>query len=80
MNSGSCWLTFSVAVGGLVLGDSTVKYPYIWFWGPKGLRVLDRKGKRCRVLCRGRMNSAAIEFEDGYRVVVIRNGIRRLRF
>jgi hypothetical protein len=25
MNSGSCWLTFSVAVGGLVLADSILR-------------------------------------------------------
>lgn len=56
-------------------------YPYIYFWGPRlrvpGLPVLDRKGQRCRVLARGRMNSAAIEFEDGYTAIVSRNALRR---
>lgn len=49
--------------------------PYIWSWRvkPPG----DRKGQRCRVVARGRMNSALVEFEDGYRVVTSRNGLRR---
>lgn len=59
---------------------------YVWRWGQKPgwnrgtpPRVFDRdrKGERCRVLARGRMNSALIEFEDGYRVVTSRNGIKR---
>lgn len=56
-------------------------YPYIYSWGPRfrvpGLPVLDRKGQRCRVFARGRMNSAAIEFEDGFTAVVSRNALRR---
>lgn len=48
------------------------EFPYIWFW-----RRLGRKGQRCRVLARGAMNSALLEFEDGYQVVTSRNGIRR---
>lgn len=59
--------------------------PYCWAWGQKpradrgsSPRVFDRcrKGERCRVLARGRMNSALVEFEDGYRVVTSRNGLR----
>lgn len=57
-------------------------YPYIWAWGPRAppignLKCMNRKGQRCRVLARGRMNSALIEFEDGFQAVVSRNGIRR---
>lgn len=38
----------------------------------------DRKGERCRVLVRSlSMHSALIEFEDGYRVVTSRGGLRR---
>lgn len=37
----------------------------------------DRKGEQCRVIARGAMNSALIEFDDGYRVVTGRNGLRR---
>jgi hypothetical protein len=49
-------------------------YPYLWHWKRMG-----RKGQRLRVLCRGAMNSALVEFEDGYRAVVSRNGIRKAR-
>lgn len=66
-------------------------YPYVWFWRQREgwavtaagdvqpPRVFDRcrKGERCRVLARGTMNSAAIEFEDGYSVVTSRSGLRR---
>lgn len=59
-------------------------FPYTWAWHPKPgwdrgtpPRTLDRKGQRCRVLARGRMNSALLEFEDGHRVVTSRSGVRR---
>lgn len=63
-----------------------VKFPYRWAWGQKPgwdrgtpPRVFDRdrKGERCRVLARGRLNSCLLEFVDGYRVVTSRNGLRR---
>jgi len=55
-----------------------VSLPYRWVWGPKaGRRELDRKGEHCRVICRGAMNSALVEFADGFRAVVSRNGLRR---
>jgi len=34
---------------------------------------------RCRVVVRGRMNSALVLFEDGKRFVTSRNGLRRIR-
>jgi hypothetical protein len=56
-------------------------YPYVWHWRSK---LGDRKGARCRVICRGAMNSALVEFAaDGFRVVTSRNALRRsaeLRF
>lgn len=56
---------------------------YTYSWGPRfrvpGLPVLDRKGQRCRVLARGAMNSALVEFEDGAREVISRNALRRVR-
>lgn len=68
--------------------SAAVAYPYVWAWGPKWfrtraggrvcLRALDRKGERCRLICRGTMNSALIEFEDGFRTVVSRNGLRKV--
>ena len=40
----------------------------------------DRKGQRCRVLVRGGMNSALVEFEsDGLKVVTSRWAVRRIR-
>jgi hypothetical protein len=51
-------------------------YSYIWFWRVK---LGDRKGQPCRVLARGAMNSALVEFEDGFRSVVSRNAIRKAK-
>lgn len=64
-------------------------YPYVWRW--RRVQVLDtgeyrrhpfaaRIGTRCRVLARGRLNSAAIEFKsDGHRAVVSRNALRKAK-
>lgn len=52
------------------------EYPYLWHWR---LRLPDRKGQRCRVVCRGTMNSALVEFADGFRAVVSRNALRKPR-
>jgi hypothetical protein len=41
------------------------------------MRLLDRKGQPFRVICRGTMNSALVEFEDGFKVVTSRNALRR---
>ena len=51
-------------------------FPYVYFWGPR-LMGFSRKGQACRVLVRGSMNSALIEFEDGFKAVVSRNAIRK---
>ncbi|AMV24564.1 hypothetical protein VT84_09225 [Gemmata sp. SH-PL17] len=37
------------------------------------------KGKRCRLLARGTMNSALVEFEGGEKHVVSRNAIRKAK-
>ena len=58
---------------------------YVYSWGPRikawpaasRLKQLDRKGQPCTVLARGAMNSALIEFTDGYQAVVSRNALRR---
>lgn len=54
---------------------------YRYVWGPRfrvpGWPVLDRKGQLCKVLVRGEMNSALIEFEDGFLAVVSRNALRK---
>lgn len=60
--------------------ESRTVYAYVWSWGTCGGKypVLgQRKGDMCRILARGKMNSALIEFLDGYRVVTSRNGLRR---
>jgi hypothetical protein len=70
---------------------SDARFPYFWAWsqpttevyGPRtsGWFDRDRKGERCCDLTEGSraMNSALVEFEDGYRVVTSRNGLRRAR-
>jgi hypothetical protein len=64
-------------------------FPYVWRWRtmqdpnrPPGARCAHpfaaRVGQRLRVIARGAMNSALIEFErDGLRSVVSRNAIRK---
>lgn len=58
--------------------DEVREFPYRWSWRPTYPRTLNRCGQDCRVLARGAMNSCAIEFRDGYRAVVSRNGLRRV--
>lgn len=53
------------------------EYPFLFCWNRP---VPGRKGQRCRVLTRSRrMNSCAIEFEDGFRAIVSRNALRKRR-
>lgn len=56
-------------------------FPHRYAWKPRfvipGYPVLNRKGEACRVLARGRMNSALVEFEDGEQYIVSRNALRR---
>jgi hypothetical protein len=40
-------------------------------------RLPQRKGQRCRVLMRLKMNSCVVEFEDGFRAVTSRNYLRK---
>lgn len=49
------------------------RYPYRWHWHRPG----GCKGRRCRVVARGTMNSALVEFNNGRREVLSRNGLRR---
>ena len=41
-------------------------------------RLPERFGQPCRVIARGTMNSACIEFEDGVRHIVSRNSFRKI--
>lgn len=66
------------------------EFPYVWTWRNRTWRLpgatfrapwlgdgVDRAGQRCRVVARGGMNSALVEFADGYRVVTSRGGLRK---
>lgn len=53
-----------------------MNFPYVWAWRSRPVDH-DRRGERCRVVCRGTMNSALVEFADGARFVTSRNGLRR---
>ena len=50
---------------------------YRFGWGNNAKRAT-MQGRICRVICRGKMNSAMIEFTDnGQREVVSRNALRK---
>jgi hypothetical protein len=48
--------------------------PYIYRWNRQG-----RKGQRCKLLARGKMNSICVEFADGYRMITSGNAIMRAK-
>jgi len=56
-------------------------FVYVWHWAKWPRESWSKKGKYkgkfCRVLCRGGKNSALIEFEDGKKFIVSRNGLRK---
>ena len=49
---------------------------YIYRWGNNPKRAT-LKGRCCRLLVRGRANSALVEFDDGQREIISRNALRR---
>jgi hypothetical protein len=49
-------------------------FTHVWFWKS---RLPERKGQRCKVIARGRMNSILVEFEDGFIVVTSRYAVRK---
>jgi hypothetical protein len=51
-----------------------MKYIYSWKNNPKRLTLFNRE---CRVIARGSMNSALVEFKGGQREVISRNSLRR---
>jgi hypothetical protein len=53
---------------------SELTHVYRWGNNPKRYYL---KGRRCRVLARGRMYSCLVEFDDGRREVVSQGAIRR---
>jgi hypothetical protein len=51
------------------------EFPYIW---RVKTHYPERQGQRCKVLVRGKhMNSALVEFEDGFKIVTSRNYLRK---
>jgi hypothetical protein len=50
------------------------RYPYVWRWR---VRLPERRGQRCRIVARGALNSAAVEFPDGVRVITSGWAVRR---
>jgi hypothetical protein len=48
-------------------------YHYTWRNNPKRATLY---GRLCKVLARGKMNSALVEFENGQREIVSRNALR----
>lgn len=49
---------------------------YVWSWKK---RLPERKGQRCRLLAAGALNSVALAFDNGFRVITDRRGIRRIK-
>ena len=50
---------------------------YKFMWGNNAKRAT-LKGRKCKVVCRGKMNSAMVEFENGQREVISRNALRKV--
>jgi hypothetical protein len=46
---------------------------HVWHWRAK---LHERKGQRCHILARGRLNSILVEFTDGYRAITSRWAVR----
>jgi hypothetical protein len=57
------------------------EYPYIYRFGSHKTKLgrwrLRYKGRRCKVLVRGRMNSCLVEFENGEQANCSRNALRK---
>ncbi len=54
--------------------ESQHEFPLVFRWGKY---MPTWKGRRCRVLARGKLNSALVEFEGGEKAVVSRNALRK---
>jgi hypothetical protein len=53
---------------------ASVDYDHIWWWRK---RLPEFKGRPCRVVARGSLNSALVEFPNGARVVTSRYAVRK---
>jgi len=48
---------------------------HIWYWK----KILGTyRGKACKLLKVGKLNNVLIEFEDGFKVITNRRGLRRM--
>lgn len=57
------------------MGSPVSGFPLVW---RVRTRFPERHGQACRILVRSRrMNSALVEFTDGFRVITSRNYVRR---
>ena len=56
-------------------------YPYFYRWRTmlKGTTTARYFGQRCRVIARGAMNSALVEFESGEQAIISRNALRKVQ-
>ena len=50
----------------------------IYYWRVR-TQLPQRQGTTCRVIARGKLNTALVEFADGVLVVTSRNYLRKLR-
>lgn len=81
-----CWHTFSsggedaeklvmeLFMGHVEREHAPKPYPYRWAWKK---RLPERTGQPCKLLVVGKLNNVLLEFQDGYKVVTDRRGIRR---
>ena len=51
---------------------------FVYSWGNNPKRKF-LKGKSCKVIARGRMNSVLVEFNNKQREIISRNALRRKR-
>jgi hypothetical protein len=63
----------SARVRSCIVPRMTPEFCYVYFLHDD----MDRKGQRCAVLARGRMNSGLVLFEDGFTAVINRWALRR---
>lgn len=54
----------------------TITFDYEWYWRKK---LPERRGQRCRIISRGRMNTILVEFENGYQVITSRHAVRKIK-
>jgi hypothetical protein len=47
-------------------------FPYVYSWN-----LFGRNGHSCKVTARGKLNTARIEFEDGFVMITSRNALKR---